>query len=76
MPRILAGRWLPGLVAGLLTLIALLPGIATVPPHDPDEDHYAYSGAYFAGLLARGDFSLTRVDPSPIPAGFRGAIGL
>lgn len=66
MRRVLTSRWLPGLVAGLLTILALVPGIATVPAH-PDEDHYAYSGAYFTGLLVRGDFRIDRPDPTTDP---------
>lgn len=49
-------RILPCLVAALMTLAALLPGIATVPQHG-DEADYALIGAYYGARLARLDFS-------------------
>lgn len=49
-------RALPAAAAFALTLGFVLPGINSVPQHG-DEGHYAITGAYYGGKVARLDFS-------------------
>jgi hypothetical protein len=60
------GRLLPGLIAGLLSLAALLPVVATQPQHG-DEAQYIWSSAYYGSKIAHLDFRAGSSDPVSDP---------
>ena len=59
-------RFAPVLAALLITVVALVPSAVSLPQHD-DENHYAWTAAYYGGKLAHLDFRPDSSDPGLDP---------